>query len=203
VVKGWSTETGVEVASTGIQVHGGMGFIEETGAAQYYRDARITTIYEGTTGIQSNDLVGRKLGREAGATATAVIRMMREAQSELAAGGERFGALRASLEQAVSGFEQCVDWIAATYAKDARAVHAVSVPFLLLTGIVAGGWQMARAALAAGRRLARPGADTGFLEAKIASAQHYADHVLPRAQGLRETVLRGASSVLALNEDAL
>jgi 3-(methylthio)propanoyl-CoA dehydrogenase len=203
VVKGWCTETGVEVASTGIQVHGGMGFIEETGAAQYYRDARITTIYEGTTGIQSNDLVGRKIGREAGATAKAVIGMMREADTALAAQGPEFDSLRASFGTAVSEFAECVDWIVANYANDAKAVHAVSVPFLMLTGVVAGGWQMVRAALAARRRLAAGGADAGFLEAKIASANFYAVHVLPRAHGLRDTVLHGAASVMALGEDQL
>jgi len=203
VVKGWCTETGVEIASTGIQVHGGMGFIEETGAAQYYRDARITTIYEGTTGIQSNDLVGRKIGREAGSTAKAVIGMMRQAETALAGCGAEFDRLRGAFGAAVSEFAECVEWIVATYAKDAKAVHAVSVPFLMLTGVLCGGWQMVRAALAAQRLLSSPGADAGFLEAKIASARFYVDHVLTRSHGLRDTVMHGAASVMALTEDRL
>jgi len=121
----------------------------------------------------------------------------------LAARGEQFEDLRDSFGAAVSGLAECVDWIVANYANDARAVHAVSVPFLMLTGIVAGGWQMARAALAAERRLAGGGGDAGFFEAKIGTARFYADHVLPRAHGLRDTVMHGAASVTALKEDQL
>ncbi len=201
VVKGWCTETGVEIASTGVQVHGGMGFIEETGAAQHYRDARITTIYEGTTGIQSNDLVGRKIGREAGVTAKAIIALMRQTEGALV--GEEFASMRSAFSAAVAALSECVEWIVASYANEARAVHAVSVPFLLMTGVVAGGWQMARAALAARRRLDEGDSDRSFLEAKLASAQFYFDHVLPRAHAMRDTVLRGSKSVLALNEDQL
>ena len=201
VVKGWCTETGVEVASTGVQVHGGMGFIEETGAAQYYRDARITTIYEGTTGIQSNDLVGRKIGREAGATAKAIVAMMREAEAALAADGERLASMRQSLGDSIKAFEDCVDWVATTYPKNPAAVHAVSVPFLMMTGTVCGGWQMARAAHAAAGHLERGEGDAKFYEAKIATARFYADHLLSRVRGLHDTVLHGAESVLAAGED--
>jgi hypothetical protein len=202
IVKGWSTETCIEVASTGIQVHGGMGFIEETGAAQILRDARITTIYEGTTGIQANDLVGRKIAREGGATAKELIRILRAVEAELGkAGGEDFAAIKASFSAAIGAAGECVDWIVASYASDIKAVHAGAVPFLKLMGIVAGGWQMARAALVAQRRLAEPGGDRAFYEAKIKTARFYADHVLAQAPALRNTVVQGAAGVMALAEE--
>jgi alkylation response protein AidB-like acyl-CoA dehydrogenase len=202
VVKGWSTETCIEVASTGIQVHGGMGYVEETGAAQHLRDARITTIYEGTTAIQSNDLVGRKMAREGGATAKLVIQAMRVVEGELAqAQGEDMAAIRASLAAGIKAVEECVTWIVATYAGDIKAVHAGSVPFLKLMGIVCGGWQMARAALVAQQRLAAKDGDAAFYEAKIATARFYADHILAQAPGLRNTVVRGAAGVMALTEE--
>ncbi len=202
VVKGWSTETGIEVASTGIQVHGGVGYVEETGAAQHLRDARITTIYEGTTAIQANDLVGRKLAREGGATAKEVIKAMRAVEGELAqARGEDMAAIRAGLAAAITAVEECADWIVATYAADIKAVHAGSVPFLKLMGIACGGWQMARAALVAQKRLAAKQGDSAFYQAKIATARFYADHILAQAPGLRDTVVRGAAGVMALSEE--
>jgi len=206
VVKGWSTETGIEMASLGIQVHGGMGFIEETGAAQHFRDARIATIYEGTTGIQANDLIGRKLAREGGATAKAVVQMIRAVESELAqAGGDELTAIRESLSRGTSALADCAEWIAETYKADIKAVHAGAVPFLKLTGIVCGGWQMARAALVAKKKLdsiAKGGVgDAAFYRAKIGTALFYADHVLSQAGGLRETVLHGARGVMALAEE--
>jgi len=202
VVKGWSTETCIEVASTGIQVHGGMGYVEETGAAQHLRDARITTIYEGTTAIQSNDLVGRKMAREGGATAKEVIKAMRVVEGELAqAQGEDMAAIRAGLGAGIKAVDDCVAWIVATYAPDIKAVHAGSVPFLKLMGIVCGGWQMARAALVAQKKLAAKDGDASFYQAKIATARFYADHVLTQAPGLRNTVVRGAAGVMALTEE--
>jgi hypothetical protein len=195
IVKGWCTEQGVEVASTGIQVHGGMGFIEETGATQYLRDARITTIYEGTTGIQANDLVGRKVGLEKGATALAVIAAMRAELARLS--GEP--SLRDGLKEALEGLEGATRWIVETFPAGPKAVAAVSVPYLKLFGTVAGGWMMARAALAAAERLKQPGADRDFLEGKLASARFYAEHELPRAATLAREVTRGADSVLALD----
>ena len=202
VVKGWSTETCIEVASIGIQVHGGMGYVEETGAAQLMRDARITTIYEGTTAIQSNDLVGRKMAREGGATAKLVIGAMRVVESELAqAQGEDMAAIRAGLAAGIKAVEECVTWIVSTYPADIKAVHAGSVPFLKLMGIVCGGWQMARAALVAHKRLAAKEGDSAFYQAKVATARFYADHVLAQAPGLRNTVVRGAAGVMALSEE--
>ena len=201
VVKGWSTETAIEVASIGIQVHGGMGFIEETGAAQYLRDARITTIYEGTTGIQANDLIGRKIARESGTTAKEVVAEMQAFAKALAqVPDESFRAIGSRLTAGAIALGESVDWIVATYPKDIRAVHAGAVPFLKLMGIVCGGWQMARAAAAARKRLDEGGGNAPFLEAKIATARFFADHVLSQAPGLRDAIVQGAPGVLALAE---
>ena len=198
VVKGWCTETGIEIASLGVQVHGGMGFIEETGAAQYLRDARITTIYEGTTGIQAMDLVGRKIQREGGATAKAWLGSLKALDAELGKSGNAdIKALRAGLAPGVQAVADAVNFIVET--KDPRATFAGAVPFLKLMGIVAGGWQMARAALAAERKLSS--GDKDFLQAKIATARFYGDQVLVQAPGLRDTVVKGAPAVMALSED--
>jgi 3-(methylthio)propanoyl-CoA dehydrogenase len=202
VVKGWSTETGVEIASLGIQVHGGMGFIEETGAAQHLRDARITTIYEGTTGIQANDLVGRKIAREGGATAKAWLASLGELEAELGrSASPDVQAVRGALAAGAEALSECVEFIVASASKDPRTAFAGGVPFLRLMGIVAGGWQMARAALAAERLLASGQGDPGFYQAKIVTARFYAEHVLPQAGALRSTVLKGASAVMALPEE--
>ena len=198
VVKGWCTETGIEVASLGVQVHGGMGFVEETGAAQYLRDARITTIYEGTTGIQAMDLVGRKIAREAGATAKAWLASLKSLDAQLGKSASAdIKALRAQLAQGAQAVADCVNFI--VESKDPRGTFAGAVPFLKLMGIVAGGWQMARAALAAEKKMGS--GDKPFLEAKIATARFYGDHVLVQAGALRDTVVQGAPAVMALNED--
>ncbi|MBI2307732.1 MAG: acyl-CoA dehydrogenase [Rhodocyclales bacterium] len=204
VVKGWSTEVGVDVATTGVQVHGGMGFIEETGAAQHLRDVRISTIYEGTTGIQANDLIGRKMAREGGATIKAVIGMMRRLDADLAEqsggkNGEHFAAIRQRFAAGVNELEKAAEWIVANYAKDVRATSVGAVPFLWLFGIVAGGWQMARAALVAQAKIDGGDSDP-FFPAKIVTARFFADHQLTRAQGLATTVIEGASGALALDE---
>jgi alkylation response protein AidB-like acyl-CoA dehydrogenase len=202
VVKGWSTETSIEVASIGIQVHGGMGFIEETGAAQYLRDARITTIYEGTTGIQANDLIGRKVAREAGATAKAVLAQVDSTVAALReSGAAELGVIGARLAAGRKAAGECVDWIVATSGTDPKAAHAGAVPFLKLCGVVFGGWQMARAAVAAQGALARGEGDAAFLKAKIATARFFADHHLSQAAALREVVVEGSAGVLALAED--
>ena len=202
VVKGWSTETSIEVASLGIQVHGGMGFIEETGAAQHLRDARITTIYEGTTGIQANDLIGRKIAREGGATAKSYLEQLRQIDSELARSQhEDLRALRPHFAAGIQAVAESVDWLLATFDKDVRAAAAGSVPFLKLMGVVAGSWQMARAALVAEKKVAVLDGDEAFYRAKIATARFYGDHVLVQAPGLKNTVVGGASGVMALAEE--
>jgi alkylation response protein AidB-like acyl-CoA dehydrogenase len=200
VVKGWSTETGNEMSYLGVQVHGGMGFIEETGAAQYMRDARITTIYEGTTGIQANDLMGRKIAREGGATIKAVLGTMQQTRSELAQqAGAEFAAIAAALGRGIEALQQATDYIVANYSSDVRAVAAGAVPFLRLMGVVSGGWMMARAALAAQGRIAGGDADPFYL-AKIATAHFYADHVMAAAAGLAQEVVQGGASALKLDE---
>ena len=201
VVKGWSTESGVSMASIGVQVHGGMGYVEETGAAQHLRDAQISTIYEGTTGIQANDLIGRKMAREGGATLKAVIGMMRALDADLAQQpGAHFAAIRRRFSAAVDALAEAGDWLVATYGTDVRAASAGAVPFLMLLGTVAGGWQMARAALIAQARI-DAGDDDPFYAAKIVTSRFYADHVLSQAAGLASSVSDGAEGVLGLSED--
>jgi 3-(methylthio)propanoyl-CoA dehydrogenase len=200
IVKGWCTETGIEVASLGVQVHGGMGFIEETGAAQYLRDARITTIYEGTTGIQAMDLVGRKIAREGGATAKAWLAELKRFDAELARSSDAgLQSLRRALSAGAQAVSECVDFIVSE--KNPQATFAGAVPFLKLAGIVAGGWQMARAALASEENLAKKRGDVSFHQAKLATARFYGEHVLVQAPGLRDTVVRGAAGVMALSEE--
>ena len=202
VVKGWSTETGIEVASLGVQIHGGMGFIEETGAAQHLRDARITTIYEGTTGIQANDLLGRKIAREGGATVKAWLEHVQQFGVELSAStNPDIQALRVSLATGARAIADCVAYVVATVGHDPRAAFAGAVPFLKLMGIVAGGWQMARAAQIAEKRLAEGAGDAEFYKAKLITARFYNDQVLVQAQSLRDTVVDGAHAVMALSED--
>jgi alkylation response protein AidB-like acyl-CoA dehydrogenase len=200
IVKGWCTEQCVDVASTGVQIHGGMGFVEETGAAQFLRDARITTIYEGTTGIQASDLVGRKVGFEKGATAFAVIGEMRKLDGKLAASKNAdVSAARENLKLAIDGLASATQWVVDTFPSNPNAVAAVSVPFLKLWGTVAGGWMMARAALVAEAKLAG-GGDADFYGAKIITARFYAEHILPQAGGMVSVVTAGSGSVLALSE---
>ncbi len=200
VVKGWSTETGNELAYLGVQVHGGMGFIEETGAAQFMRDARITTIYEGTTGIQANDLMGRKIAREGGATIKAVIGMMQQTRGDLAKlSGAEFAAIAAALGRGIEALQAATDYIVAQYGSDVRAVAVGAVPFLRLMGIVSGGWMMARAAVAAQDKVAA-GIDDPFYPAKIATAHFYADHVMAAVAGLAQEVVQGGASALTLDE---
>ncbi len=201
VVKGWSTESGVSMASIGVQVHGGMGYVEETGAAQHLRDAQISTIYEGTTGIQANDLIGRKMAREGGATLHAVIGLMRGVAGELGArSGDDFVALQRRFSAAIDALDAAGEWLVANYGQDVRAASAGAVPFLMLLGVVAGGWQMARAALVAQAKIDAGDADP-FYPAKVGTARFYADHVLSQASGLASSVIDGAAGVLALPED--
>jgi len=196
VVKGFCTETAVEVASLGLQVHGGMGYIEETGAAQHYRDARILPIYEGTTAIQANDLIGRKVLRDGGQTAYAMLEEMADTVAALDAAAARASApeapawalLSANLRQAMQAQRESLDFILSTAPTDPRAAYAGSVPFLMLTGVLHGGWQMARAALAC----AAPGrADSPFHSAKRATAFFYGAVILPRALGYAASIRAG------------
>ena len=202
VVKGWSTEMSIDVASTGVQVHGGMGFIEETGAAQHYRDARILTIYEGTTAIQANDLVGRKTVRDGGATVNGIIAQVRRTESDLAAcSGADMAAIRNQLAAASKALEEVVAYVVANSKSDIKGVFAGSVLYLKLAGIVLGGWQMARAALVADQKLKAGAGDVKFYQAKIATARFFADHLLSQAAGYRSAIIDGSAGVLALADD--
>ena len=196
IVKGCCTEQAIDIASTGVQIHGGMGFIEETGAAQYLRDARITAIYEGTTGIQAADLVGRKVGYEKGATAGVVIAQMRASAQAMSAHADAgIAAQYAGFVRSVDALAAATQWIVETFAKDPNAVAAVSVPYLKLWGIVAGGWMMVRAALIASGKVAT--GDAEFCKNKNATARFYVEHILPQAPGLAEEIVSGAASVLS------
>src|SRR5690606_37945253 len=186
IVKGWCTEMSIEVASLGIQVHGGMGYIEETGAAQYYRDARILTIYEGTTAIQANDLVGRKTLRDGGAVARGLMAEIRQTEALLETRAEPAAQrMLGPLRQGREALGEAVDFVLAHAAGHPNAIHGAAVPYLMLAGTVLAGWQMARALLAS---LDTP-EDPAFHQAKIATAQCYALHRLTQAPGLAAVVL--------------
>ncbi len=203
LVKGCSTEMSVEVASLGVQVHGGMGFIEETGAAQYLRDSRILPIYEGTTAIQANDLVGRKTARDGGRTAKAIATQIEVTEGELA--NRTSAAAKATLKRlraARLAFEQVVDFVVGNTKAQPNAVYAGSVPYLMLAGNVVAGWQMARALLVAERRLDAGEGDVAFLNAKVATAHFYAEHLLSKAPGTRDAIVDGGDSVMALALDS-
>jgi len=206
LVKGYSTEMSLEVTSLGVQVHGGMGFIEETGAAQYYRDAKILTIYEGTTAIQANDLVGRKTSRDGGQTARAIAGQIEVTETELRAqGGVAALAVAKRLQAARLALLDVIDFVAGNSKASPNAVFAGSVPYLMLAGNVVAGWQMARALLVAEQALASGDAgDFGadFMRAKITTARFYADHLLTKAPGIRDSIVEGADSVNALALDS-
>ncbi|SDC77538.1 Acyl-CoA dehydrogenase [Massilia sp. PDC64] len=200
VIKGWSTEMSENVARDGVQVHGGMGFIEETGAAQHYRDAKILTIYEGTTAIQANDLVGRKTVRDGGAVARSILAQVRATEAQLAEVQDAdLAAIRTQLGAGSAALEAVVDYVVANAKSDVRAVFAGSVLYLKLAGIVLGGWQMARAALVARQKLEAGDGDAAFYRAKIATARFFADHQLAQADGLRHAIVDGSAGVLALD----
>lgn len=203
LVKGYSTEMSLEVTSLGVQVHGGMGFIEETGAAQYYRDAKILTIYEGTTAIQANDLVGRKTARDGGQTAKGIAKQIAVTEAELA---KRDSVATRSVLKRLSAarvaFEQVVDFVAAGTKGNPNAVFAGSVPYLMLAGNVMAGWQLARALLVAESQLKAGEGDAAFLTAKVTTARFYADHILSRVPGVRDAIVEGADSVTALALDS-
>ena len=202
LVKGYSTEMSLEVTSLGVQVHGGMGFIEETGAAQYYRDAKILTIYEGTTAIQANDLVGRKTARDGGATARAIAAQVEATERELGARDSvNARAMLSRLSAARQAFLEAVDFVAARSKSDPNAVFAGSVPYLMLAGNLMAGWQMARALLVAETKLAA-GEEAEFMKAKIATARVYADHILSRCGGLRDAIVDGSAGVTTMALEA-
>lgn len=201
IVKAWCTELAIEVASTGIQVHGGMGYIEETGAAQVLRDVRITAIYEGTTGIQAHDLIGRKIGRDGGG---ALAALLAEAEQELAALQGEHPATQAARTGALEGLElvrRATRTLVGLLGSDPAGADAVAVPYLKLCGFALGGWLMAKAAGLAAAGLA--GTQHEFYGAKLQTARFYAEQVLPHALALERIVARGSSSVTQADADRL
>jgi 3-(methylthio)propanoyl-CoA dehydrogenase len=200
IVKGWSTEVGTQLTSLGVQVHGGMGFIEETGAAQYYRDARITPIYEGTTGIQANDIAGRKLLRDGGRLAHWTLALFRADLEELA-GSEHAQAhsLHRSVVNALDDLESSVRDLLASGATDASRAMALSVPYLMQFGYVAGAWAMGRALLAAEGQL-RDGSTDPFYSAKRTTAIYYIQQILPLASAYRARIAAGGDLMLEVEE---
>ncbi|MDO9143402.1 acyl-CoA dehydrogenase [Rhodoferax sp.] len=202
LIKGYSTEMSLEVTSLGVQVHGGMGFIEETGCAQYYRDAKILTIYEGTTAIQANDLVGRKTARDGGQTAKGIAAQIEATEFELQqSGSDDAEAVAKRLKAARLAFLDVVTFVAANTRTQPNDVFAGSVPYLMLAGNLMAGWQLARALLVAQVQLAK-GQDAAFMQAKIITARFYADHLLTKAPGLRDSIVEGAACVTELALDA-
>lgn len=203
IFKGWASETGIEVASTSIQVHGGLGYIEESGASQPLRDIRVATIYEGTTSIQAHDLVERKLVRDGGAAMRAWFSQIHLTLQQLGqVQGDALGGIESALRQAVEILQEASEWALANYSQQPLEVLGGSVPFLRLCGIVVGGWQMARAGLVAQRHLEEGLGDTAFLRRKLLSVRFYADHVLPQAAGLAAVAMHGGASVMALDDAA-
>lgn len=199
IFKGWASETGIDVTSTSIQVHGGLGYIEESGVSQPLRDVRVSTIYEGTTSIQAHDLVERKLVRDGGAALRAWLSQVHLTLNLLGqAEGDDLASIEFNLSSAVESLQAAAEWALANYRERPLEVLAGSVPLLRLCGIVAGGWQMARAALAAKRLHGDP----AFLRRKLLSARFYATHVLPQAEGLAVIAMHGGESVMALDEAA-
>jgi 3-(methylthio)propanoyl-CoA dehydrogenase len=200
IVKAWCTETAVDVCSTALQIFGGIGYIEETGIAQQLRDVRITTIYEGTTGIQALDLVGRKLAQDMGATATRIVNQITDVVNQLQAHqDEHVRSLAEPLRAAVTAVSETSQFIGMTAMGDLRKAVACSVPYLKLWGITAGGWQMARAALVSAQKIAGGDADE-FYKAKIATAKFYATHVLTQSEYLRREITQGSGDVMTLTE---
>jgi alkylation response protein AidB-like acyl-CoA dehydrogenase len=198
LVKGYSTEMSLEVTSLGVQVHGGMGYIEETGAAQYYRDAKILTIYEGTTAIQANDLVGRKTSRDGGQSAKGLAQQIEATEGLLNQSGTADALVVAKrLKTAREAFIDVVNFVAGNTKASPNAVFSGSVPYLMLAGNLMAGWQLARALLVAQESIGN-GVDVAFMQAKIVTTRFYADHMLTKIPGVRDAILEGAQSVTAL-----
>jgi hypothetical protein len=186
-----------ELTSLGIQVYGGMGFVEETGVAQHYRDSRILAIYEGTNGIQAMDLIGRKLTRDGGSGYRALINEMEETLVAVKAEGQTLNTIATRLTAGIATMKQAVAW--ALDDKDSDQLNSASFNLLMLTGYICGGWHMARAAVAANQVIAAGETDS-FYRNKIITAGFYADHLMPRATGHLEILLAGSANVMDLAE---
>jgi hypothetical protein len=202
ITKGWGTDMGNELASVAVQIHGGMGFIEETGIAQRYRDVRIAAIYEGTNGIQAMDLVGRKLPMRGGGVVDDLLTRIESVDAELAAAADTLAATRAALADGVAALREAATWLLAHAATDPNDAMAGATPFLRLAGIVVGGWVLARQAVAA-QALAAAGDDDGYYAAKVASARFFCEQIVPQARGLLPAVTAGKADLFATPATAL
>ena len=200
IVKGWLTEMSQELTSHGVQIHGGSGYIEETGSAQHYRDARITTIYEGTTAIQANDLVGRKTLANQGTVLAGLLEEI-SATAEALSGSENLSGLGSTLAEAVETADAARRWVLENSPEDRFAAGSASVNYLMLLGYVCGAWLMGEAALKAAAKLEAGGGDRAFLEAKLVTARFYYGHLLPRANACLAAIRSGSTSIMALAED--
>jgi hypothetical protein len=200
IVKAWNTENSSRIASMGVQVHGGMGFIEETGAAQFLRDARISAIYEGTTGIQALDLIGRKTAAEKGFTAKALLAEVEGVVGQLNAAS--LTDMGSALNKALADARSTTSYVVEQFETKPQEVAAGSVPYLELMGLTLGGWQMGRAALIAKQKLANGEGDAAFFEAKLTTARFFAAYLLPQTASLAQVVLHGGESVMALADEA-
>ena len=203
VTKAWCTDIGMEVTSTAIQVFGGMGYIEESGVAQHYRDMRIAPIYEGTNGIQAMDLVGRKLGLRMGAVVNGHLQNMRDTDAQLEAAGKEFESMRTALAESVEALTGVTDWIMTNGLADPVQALAGATPYLRIFGTVTGGWLLTKQALAAQAELDAGSADTEYLAAKITTARFFAEQILPQAGGLVPAVQAGSSALYEVDGSSL
>lgn len=201
IVKGWCTELSQELTSIGLQAHGGVGYIEETGAAQIFRDARITTIYEGTTGIQANDLVGRKLIKDGGAAVNALLDDVEGCLISLESEAARLAATRTALRRGLEAAREVAAAVLEGHEVDANLAGAVAVNFLMLMGMLLGGWQLALGARSAAAQLNDDGADRAFLEGKFVTSEFFAEHFMPRIEAYRATALTGSRTVMGLTRE--
>jgi hypothetical protein len=197
VIKAWLTEVAQEVTSLGVQIQGGMGYVEETGAAQHMRDARILTIYEGTTGIQAIDFVGRKIMADEGKAIGELIAEMRSVDDALAA-DDRLAEIRAALSSGIDQLESAAQWLLEEGPLDPNAAGSASVNLLMLAGTVVGGWQMARAGIAIVNGAASD--DAAFATAKLSTVRFYGLHIMPRAHGLAAAAMAGPATLMELDE---
>jgi acyl-CoA dehydrogenase len=202
IAKAWCTEAAQESTSLGIQIHGGMGYVEETGVAQYFRDVRIASIYEGTNGIQAGDLIGRKVLRDGGATVAALVSEMRSVDAPLANAGEGFSGIRFAVSRGLDEVVQASTFVLTGEKRDPDLPGAAAMNYLMLLGTVIGGWQLARGALAANAALESGGSvDKSFLQTQIVLGTFYAEHVLPRAAAYGSTIRAGSGSLMALTPE--
>jgi acyl-CoA dehydrogenase len=201
VVKGWMTEVALELASTGVQVHGGMGFVEETGVAQYLRDAKILTIYEGTTGIQANDLVGRKILADSGLGMQHLLKEMADFDAKLASCGPDLDSVRKAVARGRKRLEEATNWLLGKAQDEPAVVYLAAFDYLMLAGTVIGGWQMGRAAEISHRKLDGKQGNADFYMAKLITARFYAEEIMPRSAGYFEAATSGGSAAMELPEE--